>query len=457
VISALLLSFGISLFGSFGFAAKNDLTHSRAFREVQKAGFHDSALRLDSARESALPTESLDLELKNVPDLVELSLAVPPVSSGRGSPERTRERPDSQALLDAPRAGGDRSQAAVDQFSHWIGDTPLKAGFADFDDGTRLHFAFREGTGPAVLVVHGRAVGPEGFQRWAADMFPGRPVLFLQRRGYSGESDRLQLEDVHRRNAEDIGKAIDVARKMGGGGKVGILTHSLGAMILPRLDPAKVAWLALLNPGVHGMFRAIEMMPKSVFDRWSRGDFFGGMADLWMKQIELARTNTTNRFNGEMAQVLAGGDWITRWVDPITRAHWIQWASQIILSGVQERLAHMRDADGGLAKSLAASLSKRESNRRWRESVIHESLWASLARTDYAPWGDQIPVFLGTNHSDELIPQFVWERLEETLKPGRIFEAVHQSGAHLHPLFFPQAWLAPLHAFDEKVQGLAGK
>lgn len=55
------------------------------------------------------------------------------------------------------------------------------------EDGIPLAYHYRPGAGPAILIVHGRGLGAQGFAAWR-ELFPGRAVILLERRGYGSEA-----------------------------------------------------------------------------------------------------------------------------------------------------------------------------------------------------------------------------------------------------------------------------
>ncbi|MBI3551593.1 MAG: alpha/beta hydrolase [Elusimicrobia bacterium] len=279
-------------------------------------------------------------------------------------------------------------------------------------DGARLSYLYRSGSGPAVLMVHGRTLGADSFTALAEKSFPGRPMMLLERRGYGrSEVGSIDEKTIGAVEAGDVDRAIAVAQDLGGGAKVGVLAYSLGAMVLPPIDPARVAWLALLNPGVGGMLR--HMTP-------------GMQAG---------------------AQWLRAGYEAARWSTPWQKDAFITMAVEQQLGILRRRVAERSGKESALGGRLLDDFEHRMKDRRLRELWVQETLWAGFG--PHSELKASVPVLLFLNRGDETVPKAAYRELLKSLRGAAPRVRVKRApGGHLAPVFEPDALREALEDFD---------
>ena len=281
--------------------------------------------------------------------------------------------------------------------------------------GASIHYRFRPGTGPAVLLVHGRSIDGEGFNRWMQS-FPGRAMMIIDRRGYgSSEAGELTVENLGEMNHKDIEKAVDIAGALGGSGKTAIVTISLGGMLLPKLSPDKVAWVGLINPGVFGMMKYMD------------------------SQTTLASWGVINGYNLSLF-----------WLPP-ARAVWIETTGSVMTQALIDQIRESGVGAAGFGNTLSHQLDAEISNYGYNELVVQETVWF-LTSPGSLSIDPHIPVFLGTSDSDEVVPQGAYAHLREQLQgSASVLRANHWPGGHLAPLMDPALVLPSLQDFDQNV------
>jgi hypothetical protein len=276
-------------------------------------------------------------------------------------------------------------------------------------DGAKISYFARPGSGPAVLLVHGRTLGAESFLGWADDAFAGRPMMILERRGYGrSEIGRVDEKNLGAVESEDVRRAIETASALGQG-KVGVLAYSLGALILPELEPSKVAWLALVNPGAAGM---LAHMPS---------------------------------------ETQAGAQWLR---GAYAASAWIPFQRDMLVASVvghQQGDFHKRLADGAgggpLGRVLADDLEARMKDPRKRELWVQESLWAAFG--PHLPFEPRVPVLFYLNRADETVPKAAYAGLVRAARrsSSRV-RVVRAPGGHLAPVFRHEGLRRALETFD---------
>ena len=272
-------------------------------------------------------------------------------------------------------------------------------------DGIQLQYRYRAGTGPAVLLVHGLGVGADGFQRWL-DFFPGRPLMILERRGYGSPAGRVDEDDVGAVNQKDVSAAVDEARRLSGSARVGVLGYSLGAMLMPAPDPARILWIALVCPGVPGM---AQDLPPS-------------------EQALEAQT----RYWYAVAQT--GG--------PAALASWL---STAVAPGVLELSGKSRSL--GLS-AAADQVAGDAASTAFLNRYTQESLWAYAQQDGFSP-DQNVPVFVGYAENDQVVaPTAVKRRATELSAAGARVDVKHWPGDHLDALADPALVRPALEAFD---------
>ncbi|MDE2291788.1 MAG: alpha/beta hydrolase, partial [Elusimicrobia bacterium] len=227
-------------------------------------------------------------------------------------------------------------------------------------DGARLGYEYRAGAGDPVLLVHGLGLGAASFAAWGS-LFPGRPLMVLERRGYGAPAGDVDESDIGPANVADVSAAVDDARRLSGGARVGLVGYSWGALALPAPDPARMAWVAYVCPGVPGMSR---YLPAS-------------------EQALEAQT----RYWHAMAR--AGG--------PVALSSWL---AEVIEPGVLQLAAKARSLGMGAA---ADALTRRASDPAFLELYTDESLWA-YAQDGAPPPARGVPVFVGYAEGDLVVP-----------------------------------------------------
>lgn len=272
-------------------------------------------------------------------------------------------------------------------------------------DGTALHYRYRAGTGPAVLLVHGLGVGASGFDRWL-DFFPGRPLMVLERRGYGTPAGNVDENDVGDVDRADVSAAIDEARRVGGSARVGVLGYSLGALLAPAPDPERVLWLALVCPGVPGM--AQDLPPA-----------------------EQALAAQTRYWYGAAR---AGGP-----------AALDSWLASVVAPGALELAAKARSL--GLA-AAADQVAADAASPAFLNLYTQESLWAYAQQVGFAA-DARVPVFVGFAEDDLVVPPAAVRRRAAALAAGGEPTTVaHWPGDHLDALASPALVRPALEAFD---------
>jgi pimeloyl-ACP methyl ester carboxylesterase len=237
--------------------------------------------------------------------------------------------------------------------------------------------------------------------------------MFLQRRGYGNSG----VGDVNERTmgaveAHDVERAIAAAAKLGDGGKVGVLGYSLGGMIMPELDPAKVAWLALLNPGVPGM---LERMAPEV----QAG-----------------------------AQMLRAGYEFAKYMLPWQREAAIQSVITEQVRDFKDRITAQAGAgQEPLAQRLIEDLERRMRDPRLRELWLQETLWAGFGPHEVV--SQKVPTLAYLNSADETVPKKAYDDLIRLLsRTAAALRVVHAGGGHLSPVFEPRPVRAAVEDFD---------
>lgn len=284
-------------------------------------------------------------------------------------------------------------------------------------DGAKIEYFLRKGRGPAILLLHGRTIGAEGFRGWA-DSFPGRPLVVLSRRGYGrSELGALNEDNLRDLSADDIEKAIAVAGALGEGRRVGVVALSLGAMLLPALDPARILWLALVNPGVSGMLA--HMDPVAI----------------------------------AFSYAMKAGYEMSRFWPPAVRAGWISQTANAIVENLISRIRSQAGAATEHAQSLIKELRVWASSPRSQELLVRETLWALFGRMKESVWGP-VPTFVGMSQQDEVIPQDAYQELLKDLA-GRasLLQTARWPGGHLLPILEPERAIEDLEEFDRHVLG----
>ena len=272
-------------------------------------------------------------------------------------------------------------------------------------DGTRLRYMYRSGVGAPVLLVHGLGVGASGFDGWR-DFFPGRPLMLLERRGYGVPAGKVDENTVGKVNQADVSAAIDEARRVSGAARVGVLGYSLGALLIPAPDPARMLWIALVCPGVPGM-----------------------SADL--SAAEQALAAQTRYWYGAAR---AGG--------PVALDSWLD---TVVAPGVFTLAQKARSLGlGGAADDVAAEAASPVFLNLYTE----ESLWA-YAQTDGFTPDARVPVFVGYAENDQVVPPAaVQARAAALTAAGEPTSVAHWPGDHLDALATPSLARAALESFD---------
>jgi pimeloyl-ACP methyl ester carboxylesterase len=283
--------------------------------------------------------------------------------------------------------------------------------------GKEIHYLYRGGKGPAILLIHGTILAAEAQKQGAQEFFPGRPVMAIYRRGYApSQVENSGPEALGFENAEDISKAIAIARDLGEGGKVCLLAFSLGAMMLPAVDAQSVLWAALVNPGAAGMLGHLP-------------------AEQQMLSWALKNSYEASRY----------------W-HPEARKAWIRSASQALADDLID-LIRTQQPQGAeeFSDFLIERIRTRMQRRSWQELIIKERLWALFySREVNLP--KNVPVFMAASRSDGMIPPEVYEELLARLKASASWvREVRWAGGHLSPVFAPDILIRELSSFDRAV------
>lgn len=286
------------------------------------------------------------------------------------------------------------------------------------EGGVEIHYLYRPGRGPAIVVLHGTILAAEALKQGAQEFFPGRPVLALYRRGYSPSARVVSTpEDIGRDNAADAARAVEEARWLSGGEKACLLAFSLGAMMLPPVDKEQILWAALVNPAAEGMLA--DLAPDQQALAWS-----------------LRNTYEASRY----------------WYPDYRRA-WIKSASQALVDDLIDRIrAQQTESGKDFADFLIERIHNRMERRVWQELIVQERLWAL-----FSSWGtnlpEGVPVFLASSRDDGMIPPSTHERLARRLKASAAWvEEIRWPGGHLTPVFEPDLLIGRLSRFDEKAR-----
>lgn len=284
--------------------------------------------------------------------------------------------------------------------------------------GTEIRYLFRPGQGPAVVVLHGTIMAAEALKQGAQEFFPGRPVLALYRRGYAPSGmTKSTPESLAAENEADIAKAIEQARGLSGGEKVCLVAFSLGAMMLPPIDPERVLWVALINPAGSGMLEALT--PEKQAMAWGLKNAYEA----------------------------------SRYWHPVYRDAWIDAASRALADEIVDLIHAQEPRDAGpFSAFLIGRIEERLRGRAWRELIVQERVWALFPeRRINLP--RKVPVFMAGSAEDGMIPPGVHERLVERVKASAAWvEDVRWPGGHLTPVFKPDLLLGELDRFDHKVR-----
>ncbi len=279
-------------------------------------------------------------------------------------------------------------------------------------DGARLSYQYRAGAGPAVLLVHGIGVGASGFTRWR-EFFPGRPLMILERRGYGSPSGRVDENDAGAVNQDDVSAAIDEARRLSGSPRVGVLGYSLGAMLIPAPDPARVLWVALICPGVPGM---ANDLPASEQALAAQTRYWFGVARL-------------------------GG--------PLALQNWLE---TVVAPGVRELSDKARSL--GLNET-ADEVAAGAKSPAFLNLYTEESLWA-YAQKDGPAASSRVPMFVGYAQDDQVVPPAaVQRRAAQLSSAGARVTVAHWPGDHLDALATPTLARPALEAFDAAAAAIA--
>jgi hypothetical protein len=269
--------------------------------------------------------------------------------------------------------------------------------------GARIHYRYRPGQSPAVVVVHGRSIASEGFSAWERGLLPGRALLILDRRGYEPSGGAAQDLSL---NAADLAKAVALARDSSGG-KVGIIAFSLGARFLPALNADAVAWLALVNPASPSMLKRLD--PAKATWAWT-----------------LKNNETLSRF------------WL-----PAARRAWVASAARDISEDLIERLG-----SHPAAKGIRLAFERRLSSEDFQELLVRETIFAlfeeAALRRDPG-----VPVLLVSSVDDEVVPPASYDDLEAVLREqGGSVVRLPLPGGHLIPLLEAEKVLRAVAQLD---------
>ncbi len=275
-------------------------------------------------------------------------------------------------------------------------------------DGTEIHYLYRAGEGSPILLVHGLGVGADGFALWR-DFFPGRPMMILERRGYGSALGGEDAAGVGATNRDDVSRAVDEARRVSVADRVGLLGYSLGALLLPPPDPARVRWLALACPGVPGMARDMPAAERSLE---AQTRYWFGVA----------------RAGGPAAL----GAWLVQAISPAA----VELSAKLASLGL-----------------TAASewLAARAYDTAFLNLYTRESLWAYAQDAGFDPQ-PAVPVFIGYAENDQVVPPAAVRRRARQLSAGaEPTTVVHWPGDHLDALADPALIRSRLEKFDAEV------
>ncbi|MFH2203148.1 MAG: alpha/beta fold hydrolase [Elusimicrobiota bacterium] len=294
----------------------------------------------------------------------------------------------------------------------------LESGEFNGAGGVKIGYLYRPGQGPAILVVHGTILGIESLKQGVGDFFPGRPVMGIYRRGYSPSGLAAAAKsDVVPLNVSDVATAVDIARTLGGGGKVGIMAYSLGALLLPETDPNKILWVALVNPAAPGMLG--YMKAEQVAASWGLRNGYG----------------------------------LSRYWGPHYQESWMRSMAGALIDDLVRRIQAQQPAgQEEFSEFLIARIGERRRSLVWQELIVQERLCALFPENEpNLPRG--VPVFIGASRSDGLIPQGAHDELVGRLS-GRATRLadVRWPGGHLSPMFEPDLLLQKLSDFDREVR-----
>lgn len=292
----------------------------------------------------------------------------------------------------------------------------LRAGSLAGEDGAALQYLFRPGRAPAIVLVHGRGLGPAGFFAWRERLFPERALLILKRRGYGGSAlGSLNDENLGRLNASDVRLAMAEAAKLTGGGRVCVLAVSLGALLLPKLPAAEVRWLALVNPGMPGLVGYLSPQEAAA-------------------ALATVQTYSWSRF----------------WFPPLREA-WLESAGRAILSPLPEAI---RDNFGGspAGRAMVEEVERGLKDPAFLRLILRESVWAALAGRE-RDVESEAPVFIGLSQDDPVIPAAAYQELIARLEKGGAVKVARWPGGHLAPLGRPELFLDALERFDRETPG----
>ncbi len=272
-------------------------------------------------------------------------------------------------------------------------------GFFPGSGGTALHYRFRPGAGEPIVLVHGFMVASEGWLGWEAGLFPDRPLLSFDRRGYPpSEGAPEDYRSLALLNNEDVGRAVAFATAKAESPKAGVVAISLGAHFLERVTPERVRWIALLNPG--GVPLVPHQPPMKAALSWS-----------------FNATAAGRRF----------------WLPTLRRA-WERGVIRRVVTDLARLLADPRSP-------LVVAAEERFAQDPWAALVVEESLCGLFG---HAPAWAPVPILIAVSDADELIPAGAYAELRSRLPAAR---NVSLPGGHLAPLTAPAPWIAAVTDF----------